>query len=76
MDENSLMQDDIGDLLRALGMFDGARSQSPHEVMREAIARVEQIRRRLANHFDPETDICQDRGVRWPCHVARAFGYD
>jgi hypothetical protein len=57
MDENFMIQDDLRDLLRALGMFDGARPQSPHEVMREAIAKVEEIRRRLANHFDAETDV-------------------
>jgi len=44
---NSLMQDDLGDLLRALGMFDGARPQSPHEVMRDAIDVARHMRREL-----------------------------
>lgn len=96
-DTNSLMQDDLSDLLRALGLSDAARPQSPHTVMQEAIKeagelrqdltrtersrheierRLDEIHYRLKNHFSPITDICQDRGVKWPCHVARAFGYE
>ena len=49
--ESDSMHADIGLLLRTLGMFDGARPQSSHEVMLEAIAsvskqagRIEQLR--------------------------------
>jgi hypothetical protein len=40
----SLMQDDLAELLRALGMFDGARPVSPHAVMLEAIEAVRRLR--------------------------------
>jgi hypothetical protein len=30
----------------------------------------------LANHFTEANDPCADRGVEWPCDVARAFLYD
>lgn len=94
---NSLMQDDLAALLRALGLSDAARPQSPHTVMQEAIREAEGLRKdltrtersrheverrldeihyQLKNHFSPITDVCQDRGSRWPCHVARAFGYE
>lgn len=43
-DTNSLMQDDLAALLRALGMSDHARPQSPHEVMQEAIREAEKLR--------------------------------
>jgi hypothetical protein len=43
----SCMQDDLRDLLDALGLFSGARAQSPHEVMRECIERVKEIRQEL-----------------------------
>lgn len=93
---NSLMQDDLGDLLRALELSDAARPQSPHTVMQEAIREADRLRQDLTrterswyevtrrldeihyllrNHFSADTDVCQDRGVKWPCHVARAFGY-
>lgn len=35
-----LMLADLGDLLRAVGMFDGAQDRTPHELMQEAIRRV------------------------------------
>lgn len=35
---------DLGALLRALGMGDHARSQSPHEVMLEAIEEVKHLK--------------------------------
>ena len=40
----SLMQDDLADLLRALEMGDHARPQSPHEVMQSAIAEASVLR--------------------------------
>lgn len=45
MTEREQMLDDLGSLLRAVGLFDGARPQSPHEVMLEAIREVERIKR-------------------------------
>jgi hypothetical protein len=47
---NEMMQDDLGALLRALGMGDHARPKSPHEVMLEAIqeaGRLKNIEHRL-----------------------------
>lgn len=35
--EQDAMHADLGDLLRAVGMFDGARPESPHEVMLQAV---------------------------------------
>lgn len=43
------MLDDLAALLRALGMFDGARPESPHEVMEKAIRQVERLRKALKN---------------------------
>lgn len=42
--ERDAMYGDLGQLLRTLGMFDGARPQSSHEVMLEAIAEVAKLR--------------------------------
>jgi hypothetical protein len=42
-----LMQDDLRDLLDALGMFSGAQPRSPHEVMRSAIERAREQREAL-----------------------------
>jgi hypothetical protein len=38
-----LMLADLGDLLRAAGMFDGAQPKTPHNLMQEAIARVRRM---------------------------------
>ena len=38
-----MMQNDLHDLLNALGMFAGARDQSPHECMRECIDKVRSL---------------------------------
>ena len=35
-----LMLADLADLLRAVGMFDGAQPKTPHNLMQEAISRV------------------------------------
>ncbi len=43
-DNSSVLQDDLRDMLRALGMSDSARAQSPHEVFRECIAAVAVLR--------------------------------
>lgn len=43
--ESSVLQDDLRDMLRALGLPDAARPQSPHAVFRECIAEVEKLRR-------------------------------
>jgi hypothetical protein len=43
--ESSVLQDDLAELLRALGMSDAAQPRSPHHVMQDAIA---EIRRRSA----------------------------
>lgn len=45
MSDNSLIQDDLRKLLDALGLFSGARPQTPHEVMLEAIAEAARLRR-------------------------------
>lgn len=47
MSETDVLQDDLRDLLRALRKYDGARAQSPHEVMRECINDVERLRSAL-----------------------------
>lgn len=52
MDDSGVLQDDLRDLLRALGLPDGARPQSPHEVFRECIEEVKRLKaenERLAN---------------------------
>jgi hypothetical protein len=38
--EQEAIHGDLRDLLQALGMFDGARPESPHQVMQKAIAEV------------------------------------
>lgn len=43
-DERDLIHEDLRGLLRALGMFDGARPESPHEVMQQAIAKAARLR--------------------------------
>jgi hypothetical protein len=43
--EQDIMQDDLRELLDALGMFSGAQPQSPHEVMQNAIAAVRRLRK-------------------------------
>jgi len=45
-----LMQDDIGDLLEALGDVRCARPRTPHEVLQECIERVRRLR--TASHED------------------------
>jgi hypothetical protein len=42
-----LMHADLGDLLRAVGMFAGARPESPHELMQIAISKVHSLRLRV-----------------------------
>lgn len=42
-DERSILQNDLRDMLRALGLPDSARPQSPHEVFRECIEEVKRI---------------------------------
>ena len=49
-EDQSLMQDDLRALLRAAGMGDHARPQSPHEVMLQAVAEVERLRAALHAH--------------------------
>jgi hypothetical protein len=46
--EQEAVREDLALLLRTLGMFDGARPESPHEVMLEAIAEV-RLRQRSAD---------------------------
>jgi hypothetical protein len=41
------IQDDMRPMLRALGLFDGARAQSPQQVMREAGQRAMELRAKL-----------------------------
>jgi hypothetical protein len=45
--EEAIMQDDLRELLDALGMFSGAQPQSPHEVMQNAIAVARRLRAAL-----------------------------
>ena len=52
MAEQDAMHADLAELLRALGMFDGARPQSPHEVMQEAIATVRGIMKLIGMEDD------------------------
>ena len=49
--QNDLLQDDLKDMLRALGMFDGAQPKSPHQVFKQAIA---EMKRQLA--AQPQND--------------------
>lgn len=46
--DSSVLQDDLRDMLRALGMSDAARPNSPHEVFRECIATAERLRNELS----------------------------
>jgi hypothetical protein len=41
------IQDDMRPLLQALGMFDGARPESPREVLHDAARRAQELRTRL-----------------------------
>lgn len=34
---------------------------------------AESIKSKLAHHLNPRQDPCQDRGVDWPCDVAKAL---
>lgn len=43
-----LLHDDLRDLLDALGLFSGARPESPHQVMRAAIAEAARLRAQVA----------------------------
>lgn len=52
--EQSLMQDDLAALLRALDLGDHARPESPHEVMLSAIAAVERL------WAQPSVAICKE----------------
>jgi hypothetical protein len=47
MTDTDVLQDDLRDLLRALGKYDSARAQSPHQVFRECIADVGRLRAAL-----------------------------
>ncbi len=47
MTDSQILQDDLRDMLCALGMGDHARPQSPHEVFRECIARASRHRAAL-----------------------------
>lgn len=42
--DSAILEDDLRDMLRILGLGDHARPQSPHLVFRECIAAVEQLR--------------------------------
>lgn len=42
--DSSVLQNDLRDMLRALGKDDGARPQSPHQVFRECIDHVERLK--------------------------------
>lgn len=44
MTDTDVLQSDLRDMLRALGKFDGARPESPHEVFRECIADAIELR--------------------------------
>lgn len=44
MGDSDTLQNDLADLLRALGLQDHARPQSPHEVFRECIEKVKRLR--------------------------------
>lgn len=52
----SVMQDDLAALLRALGLGDHARPETPHAVMLSAIAEVERLRVRLVQSQDMHRD--------------------
>lgn len=52
MTDTDVLQSDLRDMLRALGKFDGARPESPHEVFRECIADVERLRTALRRLLD------------------------
>ena len=46
-DLSEMMQDDLRPLLQALGLFDGARAQSPRDVLHECVRRAQDIRSHL-----------------------------
>ena len=69
----SVMLDDLAALLRALGLGDHARPETPHHVMLSAIAEVERLRaeplRLLAQLERLRTELAQER----VCHDCREF---
>jgi hypothetical protein len=61
-DDTSALQDDLRDMLRALGLPDGARPQSPHEIFRECIEAVKAIK---AREPQSSAEYHQKRGAAW-----------
>lgn len=47
--ESSVLQDDLRDMLRALGLPDSAQPRSPHEVFRDCIEEVKRLKARAEN---------------------------
>jgi hypothetical protein len=43
-DDSEVLQNDLQEMLQALGMFDGARPQSPHTVFQECLAEVRRLK--------------------------------
>ena len=60
--QNDLLQDDLREMLRALGIFDGAQPKSSHQVFQESIA---EMKRQLATkpHDDAPQIITIIAGV-------------
>lgn len=65
--EQYLIHEDMGALLRALGMFDGARPESPHQVMLLAIAEAGRIR---ADERARIRQLATERKAVWPDPVS------
>lgn len=62
-DQNGVLQDDLGELLRLLGMPGHARPQSPHDVFQEALA---ELRRRLTpSPVEARADGVREALQRW-----------
>ena len=59
-----------GDVIDMHGI---ALSEEPATEPPTPTATVESLRVDLAHHLNERNDPCQDRGVNWPCDVARAL---
>lgn len=79
-ESSEAFQNCLGEMLRALGMFDGAQAKSPHDVFQSAIA---EMKRRLANasaeaRLRGQTSLAwqQDRGAAWDIIDQAISDYD
>jgi len=85
MDDSSVLQNDLAEFCRLVGHFDGAQPKSPHEVFQECLARVKEMRARLAPFAaeklpsSKKTEIAYNRhGLRCcmsPLEIAKDAAY-